>query len=29
MANLEQVFDNYNNNLSLGDKAIAKDVTKN
>ena len=29
MASLEQVFDNYNNNLSLGDKAIAKEVTKN
>jgi hypothetical protein len=29
MGNLREAFDSYNNNLSLGDKAIASSVTKN
>ena len=29
MGSLRETFDNYNNNLSLGDKAIANSVTKN
>jgi len=29
MGTLREAFDNYNNNLSLGDKAIANSVTKN